>query len=688
MAQRPNPLCADSRIWVDPDGILLHTGDKKSVAEPEPPAAAKRPRMPRITPLTYEPGPLAGPLTEGFLERQPPVALDLMGHVPLPSQDAPLGAFALGAAADHLGIFVQVPKADLAPTHPGPALPLAEHRLVPLDRSGQITTLHQASAVRVVPRSSRAAGAYGDVSAEVATLFLKQPYLLSGRIVFGPDGVELGLPAGLVNQWHGGALTGFGRPLDNEDLQGAGPPVALAGYVDLLHRMESSPPNSQGLVTVDRGAGQPPQVFLAHRGDYGVSFLDPGSGKAAIFPEDPVQVRFSPLPDAMPLEVRLDQLTNTRVGAKPEPSWQIRLPADTQFYKPAGSGSDLPIVVVGRIDDEPSSVMDPLVASVSKLGQPIVVLGADRSGAPPNAERVAKLGSLLEQYGWRGKVPLVVTRARLNPKDPATIALHGVLDKYQAPLVHRAPAGAGAQSTGGGLSLRLDNPWTVREALTPDGTTQPGVKPPFAGNLTLQLLQFAAGKDRRPAHGAPTADVAHFLTTPLIKLGSGSTFGGEAVKALRPQVEQIVHRDPSFAGHNAALHLAAAGKADFVTSYLNNKDARLETIFQPLLTVGGETPASNQQAIQTLLPHLAALAGANGVQDYAGHGILGALNGLLTGTKDMDKIRDEIHHYKDYLPKEGRVHWIRQLGALKAQLPEEQASGIDQVGEAIMTCPE
>lgn len=78
-----------------------------------------------------------------------------------------------------------------------------------------------------------------------------------------------------------------------------------------------------------------------------------------------------------------------------------------------------------------------------------MVLGSARLGAPPDPERVTQLGSVLEQYGWRGRVPVVVTRAGLHPDEPGTAALQNQLDRYGASLVHHPlPSRPGSISGG------------------------------------------------------------------------------------------------------------------------------------------------------------------------------------------------------------------------------------------------
>lgn len=653
-------LCGDRRTVPSlTHGIHLHTGDTAALDDdPHLHEANTRPELPQIIPLSFGPGAQGSQLAEGFLRRHPPESLDLMGLVPLGTLDGQLDLAALAARADRHRLFVQVPVGQLA--RGGERVPLARHRVVPLDANGRTTTAGAAAMVRVVPAAGRSAGVYDTVDADTAALWADRPYLW-GRIVFGPDGVELGWPSGLVNHWYGPALARFGRPLTGADVDAAGTAADLAGYVDLLRRMESAPPDSQALVQADDA------VFLAHRGRYGVAVLDPGTGRAAAFPTDPGRLRYVPLPDTMSLDDRVDALS----GPRTEPSWPIVWPADTEQYGPEGAAGQ--VVVLGPADAEPAAVRDRLAVPV---GQPVILLGADHAGAAPDAGRVGQLGTLLEQYGWRGQVPVVVTRAGVRPGDPATAALHDVLDRYGASLVHQV-SGRATAATSGGLVSFLGNPWTVREANAPADAR----RPPVEDALTPGLLRFAAGDRRRPAFGAPPEPVATFLTTPL----TGSGLRGAPVRTLAPLVRQIAARDPSFAGHDAAVRLVGLGHAEPVTSYLSGADGRADTLF-PLLDGAGE------QGIRTLLPLLSALAGGD-VGDGASHAILGALGDLLAlpaGSADADTVRKRIWDYKNDLPDDGkvRVAWQRRLTALKAQLPEAYADDIDTVTLAVMTCPD
>lgn len=656
-------LCADGRLAPPPatGGLYLHlSGTGNLDTDPHFAEVNGRPEMPQITPVSYGPGEFDLGLVLGFLDRTPPEALDLMAHVPLLSVDGKLDARALGARADELRLPVQVRTANLADG--GPELPLAQHRLIPLDEQGRVTTLAGSVMVRVVPTDSRTAGVYDGVTADVADVWAGNWYL-SGRIAFGPDGsVQLGRPAGLLNSWYGQLLAGFGRPLDDADVQAAGAErVVVAGYADLLRRLGPLPVDSQRLVELDRADGRT-DVFLAHQGSDRVpEFLDLGAGTAAVFPADPRELRLTDLAGTMPLGDRLDAL---RLGVRAEPSWPLVLPKV--------AGHDGEVFVVG--DDAPPAVLKTLAG---KIGQPVVFLGRFGGDERANASRLTALGSLLEQLGWREAVPVVVTTVRLDAAK--TEGLTALLDRYDVSLVHQVAGHAGGVAPTGGLVSFLGNPWTVR----PAGRPPAGVEPPHRDTLTEDLLAYAAGKGRRPRFGPPPEPVATFLTTSLTE-HAGRGIDPGAVRTLSPLVEQIATRDPFFAAHNAALQLTGLGHGDAVTAYLGDEAERGAKIFQPLLAVGGGTASERRHGVRELLPHLAALAGGE-VDDLASHAILGALNDLLTGAVEADTIRHRIQRYKSYLPDTAKVPWVRRLGELQASLPEHRDQ-FEKLATAIMEC--
>ncbi|MGC4806707.1 hypothetical protein [Micromonospora sp. DT233] len=681
LLRRMSELCADSRtVPLRSGGMHLHLGPRDQIhADTVLVEVDGRPRIPQITPLSFVPEGVGHQLTSNFVGRQGPDALDRMMYVPPTSSLGRLPDPAeLARWADTLGLPVQLSAAQVAP---GPTPPSGQHRVVPLDDAGRVTTHDRAHSIRVLPRTSLAAGAHANPVPEVAQLMAGRPYL-SGRIVFGPDGAELGVPAGLVKSWFGDTLARVGRPLEQADVaaarsEGVASIVQVDGYVDLMRRVEGLPPESQALVTVADGVDS--AVYLAHRDGAGVSFLDPGSAGAATFPGDPTRIELTVLPDTMRLGDRLDVLDAARYAAEPPATWPIRWP-DEAAVTGGGTRPDREVVVVGTKESE-KSLLDTAHAAIDKLDQPVIVLGVDTNWASPSPERVAAVRTLLEQYGWRNKVPVVVTRGRADAE------LLTVLDSYGAPLVHKVRTSSPSPATGG-LSVNFgpSSSWRVRQ---PGDATVSGAKPAVNPQLTPALLADAGGRHRIAKYDRPPEQVATFLSTPLAARVGDGRFAQDlqGVKALRPLVEQIARRDPSFTAHEATLQLAELGKGEAVVSYLNAGDKRGDAIFDPLVRADGDTAQARETTVRTLLPHLASLAGG-GMKDFASQGILTAIAGQLDGSMTPDQVRDSVWQFKDHLPTEGRLDWVRRIGELQDRLPVEHRAGLEEIGTIILRCPE
>jgi hypothetical protein len=675
-------LCADSRTVPLIPGMHLNLDAKSGLGGAgHPQELAGLERMPSITSVIYPSDAAGTPLPTNFRNRLPLEALDKTGY--LPSDAGSLDVPGLVALSDRVGHMVQVPKGNLAPP-PDELLPKLHDRLVPLNAEGFTTTWGQASWIRVQPTESPTVNSWSSVP-EVARIMQQalagQTYL-AGRIVPGPDGYDIGLPSGFVNEWHREAATRFGRPLNLDDIAtaragGAGSPSVLPGYVELMRRLEQSPPNSQALVRVDDAAGKS-HVFLADHDGFNVSILDLGPGDAAAkFPRDHGAVELTTLPGTMPLDDRIDSL---RSAGQPQPTQLVRpllLPAEVQRYQPADK-TGLPIVVVGPVTAGSTSFLDGLARNAPDVGQPIVVIGGiGRDGVVPG-NRVDGLRTVLVQEGLHGQVPVVVIRAGLKAGAAGTTALHDILDEIGASLVHPVPSGLGSA-------------WTLREAKGDTAPVGSGPGKRLFDELGLPLLQLAAGDNRRPKQAAPPAPVANFLTTPFPQqVGSKALqdLFGPGVKKLAPLVQQIATREPMFAGNNAAFQLAAMDQADTVTTFAGDPRNGRETLFKPMLSVPGGTPAERQQGVQTLLPLLADLAGGYGMTDNASHGILTALNAKLQGTMDDHQIRDMIWDRKDHLPESVRPSFVRLISDVKKQVPDTDGASYDQVAEWILTCPD
>ncbi|WP_344619780.1 hypothetical protein, partial [Dactylosporangium salmoneum] len=323
MLSRLQEICGDGVVPV-PGGWALNLGSQSSVD-------ATGPQLPGVTQFHPGSGPLDLPRMSRFLDRQPPEALDRTVHT-LPRSPGRLTLSGLGEQADLLRLPVQAWAADLRPDEPGAALPLAPHRVIYFDRHGQMTVPGQGDVVRVVPRSSRAPRPYADVNDEVASIVAGHPHP-PGRIVFSDGGVELGLPAALVNHRRP-AATGLRGAFEREDVGavGAVPVEVLDGYVELLHRMQSATPGAHGLVAVDSAAGT--SLYLGVREPHGVSFIDLATLRAALLPQDAAGISFGMLPDSLSVQDVLSAL-NTIAAGRSTPAERPVAPAGRPDGTPA-----------------------------------------------------------------------------------------------------------------------------------------------------------------------------------------------------------------------------------------------------------------------------------------------------------------------------------------------------------------
>ncbi|WP_163573534.1 hypothetical protein [Fodinicola feengrottensis] len=450
----------------------------------------------------------------------------------------------------------------------------------------------------------------------------------------------------------------FGRPLDDVDIAAAtaSPAVDLPGYGELMRRMESAPGNRQAFVEVTDSSGDV-SVFLAHRDPLHVAFLDLGWSRAARFPAGDVRIRLIGLPGTMSLAERLDRIREARPPAE-------LLAAPIVWPRGAtlvGPDVPTPVVVLGDADKVLQDLVEQLAGWAEAIGQPIVVAGHGRTPRPVPGGQVRALRSLLSQFGFRWKVPVVLTFGAVDDNRPETARLYGALDDFHVSLVHRVPAG-------------FDYRWTVRPGSTADG------QPPGSAQLALPLLVFAAGKDRRPA-SASTTEAATFVSTSLTTLLGGL---GGPVKQLAPWVHQIANRDPEAAAHSAALQLVAGGHQDILSKVLAGNPR--ERIFESLAGLGGDTPVDHQRGVQTLLPLLSQLAGGFDLKDLASQAALTALNDLLGGTKDHAQILKELSDSKDYLTDQARVDLVRLIQNLASKMPKEDLKKYEVATQLILTC--
>jgi|GEM_PF-6493741 len=685
-------LCADGRtVPVATGGMHLHTAADKLVLDDDPylEEAYERPPAPDMTPLSYGPDALGSALTARFLDRLPLEALDRMGYRPLPSLEPDLDLADLGERADEVGLFVEIPTADLAPLRPGRELPLAQHRVTWLDGNRNSTTPHNAVTVRVASRNDRSAGAYRDVDDETAAIAERLPYL-SGHIVYGPQSVNLGRPGGLVTHRFGPAVRALGRWLDNDDVAAAraagATTITLDGYGDLMHRMEWAPHGSQGLVQVEDESGAV-SVFLAHRDEQGVAFLDPGTGAAAEFPREPGPVRFTGLPGVMSLPDRVTALRIAGTAAVREPV-PIKLPAGAEFYTPESGGTPAqPVVVLGGVASEATSTLENLSRLAGQVGRPIVVVGVGPARTVP-AGQVPALRSVIVQFGWTGAVPVAVTRAMLDD-GPDSTAVHDVLDGLGTSIVYQITSGM-ARAAGFTVSSLFGSAWTVRPPATTDGSA-PVPAPPVTEGLDAALFGYAAEQNDTPAYGRPPAEVTSFLHT-SVRAFAGPTppidLRGPQVKKFGPLVTRIASDVREFAPHAAVLHLAETAGPDMVTGYLANPENRGRQVFQTMLTVPGQTPAARKSGVQKMMPHLAALSADENVEDLASTVVLNAIMDYSTNARSDEEIREDIFAHRLYLSGHIKNDYAVLVSELKAAMPPEDGAGYDKVVQWLLDCPE
>ncbi|GAA2333260.1 hypothetical protein GCM10010170_012420 [Dactylosporangium salmoneum] len=363
-----------------------------------------------------------------------------------------------------------------------------------------------------------------------------------------------------------------------------------------------------------------------------------------------------------------------------EPSWPLFLPPGAELLSTMDTGNvSGEVVVVGSGAGEPVGVLSAVRRAAAGVDQPVVVVSVPPGGSP-DAAQVDTVRTLLNVYGWRGRVPVVVTRGSLTP-------LESLLDLYGVTAVYQTSVGAGLGGPSGGLAaLNLSNAWVLR---------RPAGEPAAAGLssevFSAELLQAAASR-RRPVFDRPSTPVASFLSVPLQDTGrirdTYDTYRALLTPDL-PQVQQIVSRDPAFAGHQAVLGLAELGQFDAAVAYLQAGDDRPDVIAAPLLNIDRDaTPVERERAVVGMLPHLAALARAVS-HDLASEAILLAVADLITENRSQEDVKNDIWFHKNLLPKDGRlrVGWVTHLTELTQQLPEHTNS-LGWIASAIMNCPD
>jgi hypothetical protein len=285
-------------------------------------------------------------------------------------------------------------------------------------------------------------------------------------------------------------------------------------------------------------------------------------------------------------------------------------------WLPAGASrldGSTDVVVVGQAEQQDQNEL----RNAQLNGQPVLVVGAGRKiGSNFGDDTAPAVRTLLEQYAWKGKVPLVVTRGA-----PTTGSdLLKVLDKYGATLVHMVTM---RTSAAGGLNLGSNRSWSVRG---------PGGEVAESGpeNSLASLLTETMKERKRPAVGRPPAQLALYLSKPLTEHSPDVVEELSADLKMRPFLQQIAKGVSAYAPYGAAVELTGMGNGAEVQNYLGaGVGKRGATIFSSLLKAQGETPGERETAVQQLLPHLAALT--HGV-DSASEILMKSLDGLMYGT--------------------------------------------------------
>ncbi|MDP9796188.1 hypothetical protein J2S43_004700 [Catenuloplanes nepalensis] len=578
----------------------------------------------------------------------------------------------VAARADQAGLPVEVPRAMV--TAGGPVVDPS--RLIGFDAAMRLVPVAAAETLWIAPARHWAAGAYADAGPEAVAVALRTAYPLA-RIVFdGAGGVHLGLPAALVAHAHGAELAALRRPLGPRDLP-ATAGKAIGGYGDLLAALAE--PGTRAFVTVRAASGAELTVLAVHD-RHGLSFLDPGTGGAAVFPEAPSAITLHPADGTASLaDLHTPPVINH---------------SSTVHAVPAGARGRT-IDVVGPPGALSGLFLAELVAAAEGVDAPVVVVATEKQSAAPSTGQLLGLEWLLLQHRFGGGAPPIVVI-----RGDATPALSHVLGGYGVPVVHQP------RTTGGGLGLNLDNLWSGRDAagnpvaapvraLTADllravGAARPNAagaaRPNAAGaarpHTAGAALSQAAGAARPRAGmtGRPVDErLRSYLFTPLedvAAIRSAVAAHGSALKTLMPQVSELglVQAD-LFAGWEAILRIEE--RADPVVT-----EAAYESLGAGASSLAF-VPAVLDRGPDVLTDLIDLTRGP--VDNGARRAILGAMAKGMSGAP-LEEIRREIYRHSVYLPETGRTALIRELQGLAVRRPEHSAL-FEQVAIYVETCP-
>ncbi|MFI5845012.1 hypothetical protein ACIA8K_35455 [Catenuloplanes sp. NPDC051500] len=576
-----------------------------------------------------------------FLNGHPDYALDRM-------VERPLGAHGLSVAdaaarADAAGLPVDIlATADLSGVD--------RNRLIGFSRDLRIVPIDRAQLIRVVPRRHWAPDPYADQTKELLDGVLSEAYP-SARIVFdGQGGVRVGLPPVLAAHAYGEVLRRLGRPLDARDFPKDS--QLVRGYGDLLAAVAGTDIGSHTLVQ----AGD--QVTLAINDRFGVSFVDPGTGQATVFPADPATpIRIAPLGGEMDLETRLLDLDADRPGVNVSRQPVRHSGAATAYHEFDATRT---LDVIGGA---PSRFLDRIVEAAARIDQSVVVIGSERLSDAPTPAELAALDWQLFQHTNNGGVPLVITRGKVSPE------LSRIVAHYKGvPLLK--------QTAGSGTGFSLDNLWVG----TGGATTVPPAK-----EITADLLAAYAGRRRVSELDKAPAALSSFLTTPLENTGairSALAAHGSALRDLRPQIKDFGATAGVFAAHAAFLDVLDQDPvlADTLLTYRAGGDDKAGTLFAAVPALVTKPPADRDAGFAAID---AITLGT--LDDGASRAILKALHLQLKGADDT-VVRDMIYSHSVYLPQEGRTQLIRGLQELNKQMPEH-TEDLNKVALYVTTCP-
>ncbi|MFI5838863.1 hypothetical protein ACIA8K_03995 [Catenuloplanes sp. NPDC051500] len=567
----------------------------------------------------------------------------------------------VAARADLIGLPIEVPRAGLAP-----GAPVDPHRLIGVDGGMRPAPVDGAEFLRVMPIRHRAADAYAAVPAEMLDLALRTPYP-GARLVLDDDGVRLGLPAPLARHAYADTLRTLSRPLRPADAVGA-PPTEITGYGDLLAAMAT--PGTRAFVTVLAPSGAETTVLALHDA-HGVSFLDPGTGGAALLPAAPERITFTPAAGEPGLSLA-DWLAEIR-AARPAAAARPVNRSSAIHALPVG-GTGRTVDVIGSPGALTARFHSEITAAAEGVDAPVVVIATDRQQRGPSRRQLANLEWQLFQH----------RQNQLAGGDPPIVVIHGeapsglreLLGGYDFAMVHQP------RTSGGGLNLNLDNLWSARDAA---GNTVSAPAP----TITADLLRKAGTARPAPTPAGEPADerLLSFLSTPVDDVAAIKSVldeQGSALKSLLPQIGTlgVVQKD-LFAAWEAILRIEERGDAALsgaAFGYLGAGDARNTmslSVVPSLLEKDSETRGGAFDDLIDLTK--------GPLDDGASRAILDGIRRGLAGAPDQE-LKQLIYQHSVYLPERGRTDWIRQLRDLAGEKPENTAL-FEKIALYVETCP-